>query len=347
MNVLKTILDGIAMPVIAVNTDMALVAGNRRAVQAFPGIGDPEYFSGFLAQTNGLRERLNLALASGGGSNIKCKMQDGSDYSVTVQYIGAVADLEPNLILMTFEDRSQLADLKSMRTGFVANVSHEIRSPLTAISGFVETLQGPAIEDIELRTKFLDMMAREVTRMTNLVSDLLSLSQVEAMERQAPKNEVFPTMMIGQAVETTSSLAKKCGKTLIVNATADLPAVIGSHDDLIRVLINILENAIHYSRENGQVRLMAQVAQADNPLGKKAISISITDDGEGIPAQEIPRLTQRFYRVDKSRSRNLGGTGLGLAIVKHILVRHQGRLVVESQPGQGAVFTIYLPITRS
>jgi two-component system phosphate regulon sensor histidine kinase PhoR len=123
-----------------------------------------------------------------------------------------------------------------------------------------------------------------------------------------------------------------------------LPNVLGKHDDLLRVFINLLENAINYSRENGKVTLVASVEREDCPLGRKAICVSVTDEGEGIPATEISRLTERFYRVDKSRSRNVGGTGLGLAIVKHILVRHLGKLVIDSTPGKGSVFAVYLPV---
>ncbi len=349
MNIVKQILEGVAMPMIGVNTDFMMIAANSLAIQAFPGIEDPKIFAGFLEETKGLKEQLTKELSNGTGSKGKFKTGSGADYSVTSRNIGAMAgkgfDGESSLILMTFEDRSPLVDLKSMRIGFVANVSHEIRSPLTAISGFVETLQGPAIEDVAVRSKFLALMSKEVARMTNLVSDLLSLSQVEAKERRALKKKVFPAMVVGQAIEAVSTMAEKWKEPLVLDIAPDLPAVIGRQDDLIRVFINLLENAIHYNCENGEVRLTAQIAAADNPLGKPAISIAVADEGEGIEAKEIPLLTQRFYRVDKSRARDMGGTGLGLAIVKHILVRHQGKLVIESEVGQGSVFTVYLPIS--
>ncbi|MCF6233366.1 MAG: ATP-binding protein [Rhodobacteraceae bacterium] len=303
-------------------------------------------FDSFLSRITGLEPLLLSTLDDGKTTTAKVKPKAGyrSDYNITIKNIGAIDGVESPVLLMTFEDRSLSNDLKAMRIGFVANVSHEIRSPLTAISGFVETLQGPAIEDVAVRERFLGLMAKEVTRMTNLVSDLLSLSQVEAKKRRDLKNKVEMRPVIEQAVEATLPVAEKWNKTLTVEINGILPAIMGRQDDLLRVLINLLENAIHYSRQNGHIHMVACVDHGENPLGCDAISVSIKDDGEGIAAKEIPFLTQRFYRVDKSRSRNMGGTGLGLAIVKHILVRHRGELVIESTVGQGSTFTIYLPL---
>ena len=343
----ERIIEGLAVPIIAVDAKLRILAMNSLAKQAFSESGGEFVFDIFLGRVSGLQTLLERTIENGQPSTTKIKPKAGfrSDYTITLKNIGALDGVDSPVVLMTFEDRSLLNDLKAMRIGFVANVSHEIRSPLTAISGFVETLQGPAIDDAALRTRFLDMMAKEVMRMTNLVSDLLSLSQVEAKERRALKNRVDMTSVIEQSVQSVTSIARKWDKTLIVKPDADLPTIIGRQDDIVRVLINLLENAIHYSRQDGEIHLAAHVDCGDNPLGQDAISISVTDDGEGIAADEIPFLTQRFYRVDKSRSRNMGGTGLGLAIVKHILVRHRGELVIQSVVGQGSTFTIYLPVS--
>jgi len=342
----ERIIEGLAVPVIAVDAKLRILAMNSLAKQAFSKAGNDFVFDHFLGRVSGLRALLERTIENGQPSTIKIRPKAGLrlDYTVTLKNVGALDGVVSPVVVMTFEDRSLLNDLKAMRIGFVANVSHEIRSPLTAISGFVETLQGPAIEDVAVRTRFLGMMAKEVTRMTNLVSDLLSLSQVEAKERRALKNRVNLASVIEQAVQSVTPIAQKWGKTLVVKTDADLPTVMGRQDDLVRVLINLLENAIHYSRQDGEIHLTAGVERDENPLGQDAISISVTDDGEGIAADEIPFLTQRFYRVDKSRSRNMGGTGLGLAIVKHILVRHRGKLVIESVVGQGSTFSIYLPL---
>lgn len=349
MNEAGKIIEGLAVPVIAVTAQLQVLAINSLATQAFSDVQFEDDFDSFLDRIDGLKKLLQKTLKHGQPAKTKIKPKAGfrSDYTITLKNIGTLGGTPSPVVLMTFEDRSPLNDLKAMRIGFVANVSHEIRSPLTAISGFVETLQGPAIEDKAVRTRFLDLMAKEVTRMTNLVSDLLSLSQVEAKERRALKNRVDMASVIEQALGTVSPVAQKLDKSLTLDVATDLPAVMGRQDDLVRVLINLLENAIHYSRRDGEIHLTAQINRGDNPLGQDAIMVSVQDDGEGIAADEIPFLTQRFYRVDKSRSRNMGGTGLGLAIVKHILVRHRGELTIDSVLGQGSIFTIYLPLAAA
>lgn len=346
MNVAEKVIEGIAVPVVAVDANLAMIGINALAKQAFSGLQDTGGFADFLMRVDGLQDQLQHTISTGEPTTCKIKPKAGyrSDYTITINDIGTLSGIETPVVLLTFEDRSLFNDLKTMRIGFVANVSHEIRSPLTAISGLVETLQGPAIDDVVVRTRFLGLMAKEVTRMTNLVSDLLSLSQVEAKERRALKHQVDLKMVIDQAVESVAPIAAKWDKAVIVEIDETLPNVMGRFDDLIRVLINLLENAIHYSRLDGNVQLHASIDRGENPLKRDAIKISVIDDGEGIAADEIPHLTQRFYRVDKSRSRNMGGTGLGLAIVKHILVRHRGELRIESTVGQGSTFTIYLPI---
>lgn len=341
MDSLSLILNAIAVPVLAVDAGFCLVAANPPAQFVFAEIQTEGGFDELLATAKGLRGLLQDALTTGERTKAKINVGERANYSVTA--IPFACENGQVTILATFEDRTGQADLKAMRQGFVANVSHEMRSPLTAISGIVETLQGPGIEDVDLRTKFLTMMAKEVTRMTSLVSDLLSLSQVEAKERLVLKKVQKPEISISQALETVATLATKHGKTLTWDLMPDLPEVIGRQDDLTRLFINLLENAILYSRENGRVSLIATIAPVNNPLKKDAILISVRDDGEGIAPQDIPQLTERFFRVDKSRSRHLGGTGLGLAIVKHILVRHQGKLTIESDIGKGSCFTVYLP----
>lgn len=344
----KNLIESVAVPIIAVCADLTVYAVNDLGRQAFPGITKQGGFADFLKRVDGLQAELEYAIATGKCTESKVKQNAGyrADYAVTIKPVVDAGKQDLPAVLMTFEDRSLFNDLKTMRIGFVANVSHEIRSPLTAISGFVETLQGPAIEDVTLRARFLDLMGKEVTRMSNLVSDLLSLSQVEAKERRVLKHSVDLVSVVDQAMTSIESVSEKWGKTVTTEIADDIPMVLGRQDDLVRVLINLLENAIHYSQTKGRVHLCACLTQGDNPLGEKAIAIAVSDDGDGIAPEEIPYLTQRFYRVDKSRSRNMGGTGLGLAIVKHILVRHGGELLIESTVGQGATFTIFLPIPR-
>lgn len=339
----------ISVPVLVVDNTGTVVHANKRSLDSFPSVR-----VGGNAEVSWLKgDRLKKLLRKTVESNAERTMKmvatgdDQHEYTVTANILDHTPDSSDPLFVLTFEDLTPVREAKSMRSDFVANVSHEIRSPLTAISGFVESLQDPEGVDTETRILFLGLMEKEVARMTNLVTDLLSLSKVEAKERREVTKRVNITQVLQQACETVSGLANDRGKIVAPQIVAELPHVLGKRDDLLRVFINLLENAINYSREVGTVCLTAQVVEQENPLNCKAIRISVKDEGEGIPAIEIPRLTERFYRVDKSRSRNVGGTGLGLAIVKHILVRHRGRLVIESELGVGSTFSVFLPVNSS
>jgi len=338
MSEVGNILEGITTPVIVLDDGLSILAANEAARRIFKDLQIGQGATQAISQSNRFLRDLNRAIegAEDGRITISAGQEAGEEYRVQIRPV-QLPDQKFGVSL-TFEDRSRLRDVKNMRSEFVANVSHEIRSPLTAISGFVETLQGPAKDDAEAREVFLELMAKEVTRMTNLVTDLLSLSQVEVKERRALKKTVDLRQVIDQSIEGVTHLAKSRGKTLKLDVPSDLPTLPGKHTDLVQVLINLLENAINYSRENTEICLTARRTPSD-------VIIEIQDQGEGIPAQDIPRLTERFYRVEKSRSRNVGGTGLGLAIVKHILIRHRARLEIESKQGVGSTFRVILPLT--
>jgi two-component system phosphate regulon sensor histidine kinase PhoR len=342
-------LDGVSVPVVVLGGDLTVIGANKRARKTFPRLATGIGVDKAVSKKRGFRKRLLKTLETSAETStvVKLKQGFGQEFLATIKSINLEGTDAPRVLMITFEDRSPWKDVKAMRSDFVANVSHEIRSPLTAISGFVETLQGAARDDPEAQVHFLGLMAKETERMTNLVADLLSLSQVEVKERRAPKEIVDPNLIISQSIAAVGPLAQKHGKRIEFQTGEPLPELPGLHDDLVRALINLLENAINYSREGGTVRLTATVVRDQSPLNKPALSIAIQDEGEGIPAQDIPRLTERFYRVDKSRSRNIGGTGLGLAIVKHILVRHRSKLVIDSTFGKGSTFTVFLPLGKS
>lgn len=272
---------------------------------------------------------------------IRYKIDNGTELAVNIK---SLHENDSKIAIVALNDLSPLSEAKTMRSDFVANVSHEIRSPLTSISGFIETLQGPAGDDIDKRHRFLSVVAKETDRMKNLVTDLLSLSLVEAKEKRAINTSVNPELLIRMALQTTMPLAKAVKKNIKLNIDANLPDIIGNQENLHRVLINLIENAINYSSEGETIRINATLTENDNEFSAPALKISICDRGEGIHQDEIPRLTERFYRVDKSRSRNMGGTGLGLAIVKHILVRHKGVLSIDSVLGEGSSFNVFLPL---
>ena len=345
---LETIFDAIAVPVVGLDKDLAIISANRKALKAFPEIKRSNRVEVTITDKPKFKKLLEEAIKAKGEKITSISLSEGfgKEYLVTIRPIAQDKNDTSAALVLTFEDRSSLLDAKAMRSEFVANVSHEIRSPLTAISGFVETMQGPARENMDMRDKFLDMMGKEVARMTNLVSDLLSLSKVEVKQRRAPKKITDPNLIIREAQESVTTYAQKRGKFVTVHIEGKLPEIPGNHGDLVRMLINLMENAVNYSFEGSEITLDARVMENDNPLERPAVVISIRDQGEGIAAEEIPRLTERFYRVDKSRSRNVGGTGLGLAIVKHILVRHRGRIEIKSVPGVGSEFCIWLPLAK-
>jgi two-component system phosphate regulon sensor histidine kinase PhoR len=246
-------------------------------------------------------------------------------------------------LVVVFEDLTTLAQNDQMRRDFVANVSHELRTPLTALQGFIETLQGPASKDAAARERFLQIMAAEAERMNRLVRDLLQLSRVEAVERQRPEREEDLSQLVGQAMASLQPMAQAVGVGLVVTGADRAFMVRADRDQLVQLLTNLVENALKYgSKPGGEVGI--DLSEDRGPKGA-VVRLSVSDAGAGIAAHHIPRLTERFYRVDDHRSREKGGTGLGLAIVKHIVNRHRGRFLIESTPGKGSLFSVLLPIS--
>ncbi|MEM8979229.1 MAG: ATP-binding protein [Pseudomonadota bacterium] len=246
-------------------------------------------------------------------------------------------------VMVVFEDITHLEDAIQLRRDFVGNVSHELKTPLTALLGFIETLKGAARQDPVASERFLTLMEDEATRMNRLVGDLLSLSRVEAEERMRPSDRVNITDLISISVDRLRPLADEKGSSIWVDRY-DLPIwVLGDKEQLMQVLSNLIENAIKYGRGGQIVRVGIELSNTIAALRGPGVRISVTDQGEGIDPVHIPRITERFYRIDGGRSREMGGTGLGLAIVKHIINRHRGRLRVESELGEGSTFSVLLP----
>ena len=258
-------------------------------------------------------------------------------------YQGRVAALSDGSVSFAFQDVSDVEHAADMRRDFVANVSHELRTPLTALMGFVETLRGAAKDDPAARERFLGIMEREALRMNRLVGELLSLSRVEAEERVRPTAKIEPRTLVVSAMNTLRPMAEAAGVTLESDFAPSVPKIRADFDQMTQVLHNLIENGVKYGGSGGRIRVQLQFLKHDAQLRGPAVSIAVRDFGEGIPAIHLPRLTERFYRVDNHRSREKGGTGLGLAIVKHILNRHRGRLKVESREGEGSSFEIILP----
>lgn len=245
--------------------------------------------------------------------------------------------------LLTFEDLTEIENAGRMRRDFVANVSHELRTPLTALLGFIETLRGAARNDPAARERFLGIMESEAKRMSQLVADLLSLSRVEENARRRPTAAVDLVALVQDAVHVLAPLVEKAGVVIETNLPEQATVVPGDPDQLRQVLANLLENAIKYGAQGKRVVISLSSPAAQPMLRGQGVELVVQDFGEGIASHHIPRLTERFYRVDRHRSREVGGTGLGLAIVKHIVERHRGRMRIESAPGKGTKFRIILP----
>ncbi len=247
-------------------------------------------------------------------------------------------------VLFSMYDISHVIEAEQMRVDFIANVSHELRSPLTALSGFIETLKGAARDDPAARERFLDIMQGEADRMTRLIDDLLSLSKVEVNEHVRPDQKIDLTMLVERIAATLTPQARSKKKLIKLEKPETPLNVPGETDQLTQVFQNLIENATKYGNNDSEITI--SLSRVDQIPGRKmpGIAVAITDHSEGIAPEHIPRLTERFYRVDKGRSREMGGTGLGLAIVKHIVNRHRGRLVIKSTIGQGSTFTVYLPL---
>lgn len=252
-------------------------------------------------------------------------------------------------VIITLNDVTELKRVEKMRADFVANASHEIRTPLASIKGFIETLRGPAKDDTNAREEFLKVMDDQATRMTTLISDLLSLSKIEMNSHTLPDGKVDLLRIIRSEKEAFAWAAKEKQMTIRIELSDTLPPARGEERELSQVLHNLIGNAIKYGHINTEVTVMARVTSMLPPdpnfvRHHRAICISVVDRGEGIAKEHLPRLTERFYRVDSARTRTIGGTGLGLAIVKHIINRHRGVLVIDSVVGEGSKFSVYLPI---
>jgi two-component system phosphate regulon sensor histidine kinase PhoR len=246
-------------------------------------------------------------------------------------------------------DITELKSVEQMRADFVANASHELRTPLASIKGFIETLQGPAKDDEPARIEFLQIMLEQADRMQQLIGDLLSLSKIEMNVHAVPVEPADLAAVIRKESEHFRRMAADKNVRLVLNIHDNLPMVKGEANELTQVAHNLISNAIKYGHADSDVTITATITtelpQDINMRNlTRVVAFSVRDQGDGIPKQHLPRLMERFYRVDSARTRQVGGTGLGLAIVKGIVQRHRGAIEIDSVVGEGTCFTIYLPI---
>lgn len=333
--------DPIPVPVIAIANDGQITEVNGAAQDLFGARAKGRLYAAVLRQPD-LLARIEKALRGETASPVRYFTNEASR---DIVYDTHVAPGPEGSVVITFLDITHKEEAGQMRSDFVANVSHELRTPLTALSGFIETLRGPARDDPEARMRFLDIMEQEAGRMNRLVGDLLSLSRVEDMERMRPTSMQNLRDIIKMAISTLGPQIQEQNAVIDLIYPEDCPDELpGDRDQLLQVITNLVENAVKYGKTGGRVTLDV-ACDVDRPgLKGPALVVRVEDEGEGIAAHHIGRLTERFYRVDGHRSREMGGTGLGLAIVKHIVKRHRGRLRIESDPGQGSRFIVSLPL---
>jgi two-component system, OmpR family, phosphate regulon sensor histidine kinase PhoR len=329
------ILAGLPLAAVLIAADARIVDANVAALGLF-GSAIVGRHHGFALRQPEVLQAISRALSHREKAVVRQVLPGPSHevvHRVTVSAVGTGA-------MCLFQDISDQEQSEQMRRDFVANVSHELRTPLTSLLGFIETLRGPAKDDSAARSRFLAIMAAEAERMNRLVRDLLHLSRVEAQERQRPSAKHDMAALIRSAVQSLRPMAVEAGIELDC-VGLDQPIVIFvDPDQMMQVVTNLVENAIKYGALGKRVRI--ELSRETGPRGP-LVRLDVADRGEGIDPLHIPRLAERFYRVDGHRSREKGGTGLGLAIVKHIAHRHRGRLTIESGLGKGSTFSVILP----
>ena len=332
-------------PVILVDRRIVVAEANDAARLVLPALRERQPLA-FALRSPEVLEAIPGVAATGEPARVVVPGRTGheSTWEVRIRRLvaGDRASLGEPAVALFFRDLSDERRLETMRVDFIANVSHELRTPLASLSGFIDTLKGPAKEDEKARERFLDIMQAQAQRMTRLIDDLLQLSRVELKGHVPPSKPVDLASTVAHMVEVMVPLARERG----VELTADVPdepvRILGDRDELLRLVENLVENAIKYGGSGETVEVALRRSPPAGTQGDR-VELSVRDYGPGIAAEHLPRLTERFYRVDVAESRIQGGTGLGLAIVKHIVGRHSGRLAIESEPGQGATFKAQFP----
>lgn len=328
------LLAGLPLPAMLVRRDDRILALNP-AAEALFGEGMAGRHPAMAVRAPSVLAAIGEVARAGGVQEARMVLRREGQEAV----FQATVSAQGELVLAVFRDVTEVEKAGEMRRDFVANVSHELRTPLTALMGFIETLKHAAKDDPKARDMFLGIMEAEAGRMNRLVRDLLQLSRVEAEERVRPKEPVeLRGVLEGVIASLRGVAAKKGDRVELVGEPVTVP---GDRDQLVQVFTNLVENALKYGGAGQVVRV---TLSREETVRGPAVRVEVADEGEGIDPVHLPRLTERFYRVDSHRSREMGGTGLGLAIVKHIVSRHRGWLRVESVVGEGSRFSVVLPL---
>lgn len=331
------LIDAFPLPLIITGISEIVVGASQSARRLFPALSAGRPIS--LALRNPDLLDALVAVRADGTARVIVLDESAPGASVMRVHLVAMSAQESRqpTIMCVFEDLTEQRATERMRVDFIANASHELRTPLASLLGFIETLQGPARDDARARERFLAIMREQAARMARLIDDLLSLSRAELRAHQAPVEVIDLRMIVREIMDGLSLSAGERGVALVTDLPDQPMTIRGERDDLLRLVENLVENAIRYGRDGERVEIGITLNTDDERV------LSVRDHGPGIAARHIPRLTERFYRADESHSRDNGGTGLGLAIVKHLVVRHRGRLEIESRLGEGATFRVVFP----
>lgn len=346
------ILDHLPVPMLLVNDRREVSGYNRAAAHVFKGVAVGRDLTRYLRAPQ-ILDAITRVL---GDTQNPCNAELTLHTDVARHYNVVIARLpadsaDEHAVVLTFTDLTESRKIERMRADFAADAGHELRTPLSVLLGFIETLEGPAKTDPGALDNFLPVMRDQAERMQVLVEDLLSLARIELNEHTPPSDCVDVTLVLKKVA---AGLAVKAGeKSMTIDLVLDTAEhqLIGDQGELGQIFQNLIDNAIKYGRASSKVvvrlsqpdRLPPALERFDHP---QVLAVAVCDQGEGIAREHLPRLTERFYRVDAARSRAVGGTGLGLAIVKHLVARHRGVLTIDSTPGEGSQFTVYLPAAR-
>lgn len=341
----RALLNQMSLALMVVSPVGRLVYANKAAKKLFPKLRKGDHFATLL-RAPVFVEAVNAVIAEGGKRKVSFSIEQEIKqyFDVRISVLPAGNEFgHTEQILIDIEDRTLDRRADKMRSNFIANASHELRTPLASVLGYIETLQGHAKNDPEAREEFLKIMHKQASRMQRLVDDLMSLSRIEMKAHVRPVTPCDPFALARETVASLLPLQEETGVTLVCKLPEKGPVVRGDRDQINQVFGNLVINAMVYGADGDVIEILQ--APGDDSR-KKMVGITILDHGTGIAPEHIERLTERFYRVNATQSRNKGGTGLGLAIVKHILQRHAGQLQIKSTLGEGSAFTVWLPVQK-
>ncbi len=339
LHIAASVIDALPEPAILLSRDGSILASNGKARDLFGGLRPGFHISSATRSPQVLDAVMDCGSEKAQRTVTFSERVPVERYmAATVSHLEGVPENEP-VTLLFLRDLTEQRRLDQLRSDFIANASHEIKTPLASLVGFIETLQGAARHDEAARDRFLPIMAKQAERMARLIDNLMSLSRVEMRAHLKPRDVVVISELVRHTCDALEPMASQANIDVQVYSELDGATVLGDRDELAQVFINLIHNAIKYGRPSGSVVVKLERQQNG---ASSVIAISVEDDGPGIAAQHLPRLTERFYRVPGSQAMERGGTGLGLAIVKHVVNRHRGELRISSTLGAGTKFTVVL-----